>query len=374
MFLLAPPTAATPPLSYPHPVITEVLYAVPTSAGDANRDGKRDSAGDEFVELINPHDRAINLRGYTLRDSATGKSQFRFTFPSVEVQPGQVVVVFNGNGATMKGNVGDSKAAPAKGNANFHGALVFDAKTASSRASWANKSDYVLLSSPDGSPLECVYWGDDKKPPAKTLVCEKAPAISHGSVQRSGEPEGNEQPDTAPSPGPDGAEPALTVPEKPGQGSAPDASGNPAPANEKRPPQNTQKGQQPASAGHPDAPRTTKPGSGSPTGYQRRQPPPSPTAASHRPRVPFGAFVAHPPSPQSVVGKVTDAPEGDPGILFSPGLYPLEEQVQQEDVTTDGSGTGSGNDLGGDHPGARPRTDQGPKKTERPDRTSGDPR
>ena len=72
-------------VSFPHPLITEVLYAVPTSGdSDPNRDGKREVSGDEFIEFVNPHDRAIELRGYTLTDgSPTAKTTLRFTFPAL---------------------------------------------------------------------------------------------------------------------------------------------------------------------------------------------------------------------------------------------------------------------------------------------------
>ena len=61
----SPSAAPKPPVEFPHPLITEILYAVPKGdAGDANQDGKRSPTGDEFVELINPHDKPINLKGY----------------------------------------------------------------------------------------------------------------------------------------------------------------------------------------------------------------------------------------------------------------------------------------------------------------------
>lgn len=53
-----------------HPTITEVLYDVPGRlAGDANKDGKRTSGGDEFIELANLSSAPINLKGYTVLDS-----------------------------------------------------------------------------------------------------------------------------------------------------------------------------------------------------------------------------------------------------------------------------------------------------------------
>jgi hypothetical protein len=63
---------ANPPVAFPHPLVTEVLFNVPRGEeGDANGDGKRSATGDEFVELVNPHDRPISLKGYRLIDGTT---------------------------------------------------------------------------------------------------------------------------------------------------------------------------------------------------------------------------------------------------------------------------------------------------------------
>src|SRR5262245_22470861 len=125
-----PASAETAPIPFPHPLITEILYAVPNAAeGDANGDGSRHVAGDEFVELINPHEKPINLLGYSITDrNAPSKGQLRFTFPSVVIPPRGLVVVFNGceqgwaeaapaaTGGAAAGAapviVGDSKRAP----------------------------------------------------------------------------------------------------------------------------------------------------------------------------------------------------------------------------------------------------------------------
>jgi hypothetical protein len=176
------------PVAFPHPLITEVLYAVPNSDdGDANKDGTRQAAGDEFVELINPHERAIQLFGYTLTDrNPEKKGQFKFTFPALELPAGGVVVVFNGFESSWSGvgPVGDSTKAPSGPNESFHGAYVFTARASSSRISWANGGDFVLLSDPSSQPIECVTWGTFKeKVPAAPLI-ETAPLTSKGSVQR----------------------------------------------------------------------------------------------------------------------------------------------------------------------------------------------
>lgn len=336
MFFLAPPVANAPPLAYPHPIITEVLYAVPTKAGDANRDGTRDSAGDEFVELVNPHDRPINLRGYSITDSGEGKARFKFTFPDVTLQPGQVAVVFNGSDAHMKGDVGTSKVPPEGGNPDFHDALVFDAKSSSSRASFANKSDYALLVAPNGSPLECVFWGDDKKPPANCPLCEEAPAVTHGSVQRA-------RIDTpAPKPSP---KPAPETTPKP-------ASTSPASPSTSRPKEPDPKSGD-AAAGKP---ASSKDPSSRKTYTRKSEAPPEPPPPARK-TLTFGPFEAHPRLPASLVGELPGA-DDDSGILFSPGLYPLvpaDPASRESGQTTEGkTGGGAQAPSTSDRPNAGP--------------------
>jgi hypothetical protein len=214
----APATPAPSPAATPksmHPVITEVLYAVPKE-GDADQDGTRSATGDEFIELVNPHDKPINLKGYTLTDGksqaqakqeakpaegsktdvkgkpkkeATGhrpeESRVRFTFPELTLQPGEVVVVFNGYESHTPGPVGDAKAAGAK-NDKFSNAYVFSMHCKSQYMALANAGDCVLLSDPEGNAVESVTWGNtaDKKPEKAAPVTHKAPE-SRGSVQRT---------------------------------------------------------------------------------------------------------------------------------------------------------------------------------------------
>jgi hypothetical protein len=185
--ILAAGAAAAPPVAYPHPLITEVLYAVPTgSAGDANADGSRDATGDEFVELVNPHDRPIQLKGYTLRDrNPDDKGGVRFTFPAMELKPREVVVVFNGLNARWTGPVGDSDKAPAGPSERFGGAHVFTMRAASEMHGFGNGGDWVLLAAPDSKPVQCVTWGDfSEKPPDAIPLLETAPRVSDRSVQR----------------------------------------------------------------------------------------------------------------------------------------------------------------------------------------------
>ncbi len=181
------------PVAFPHPLITEVLFAVPTGdAGDANRDGQRQVAGDEFVELINPHVQAISLRGYTLMNRPTGSggtASVRFTFPAMTLEPGQVVVVFNGHDSNIPGPVGTSRAAPTSRNPNFGEAWVFSMQAPSTRSAFTNSGDWVSLHAPGpglrpGDPVQVVRWGrPDGTPPPAPLI-EDAPSNAKGSVTR----------------------------------------------------------------------------------------------------------------------------------------------------------------------------------------------
>lgn len=198
-----------PPVASPHPLITEVLYAVPTEKAahgdltlcDASKDGTRDATGDEFVELINPHDTPIELKGYTLSDTATveaaskkpekGKRAapgVKFTFPALTLQPGEVVVVFNGHKQTWTGPVGDTFKAPAARHDRFDNAWVFTMRAASSRAGFSNAADFILLSAPDGTPVERVRWGAGPGTPVPkdAALIEDLPSTNSGSVQRDG--------------------------------------------------------------------------------------------------------------------------------------------------------------------------------------------
>lgn len=184
------PAPSTPLVPFPHPLITEVLYAVPTgAAGDASGDGTRDAVGDEFVELINPHDKPIQLRGYTITDrrqiSTRDQKPFttvRFTFPALELQPGEVVVVFNGHQQKWSGPVGDSaRAAP--GNPRFAGARIFTMNNTSSRSGFANTGDCVILWAPTGQAIHAIRWGD-VPPPDGTMIVEEAPTVTGQSVTR----------------------------------------------------------------------------------------------------------------------------------------------------------------------------------------------
>jgi hypothetical protein len=65
----------------------------PAAAGDANCDGTRDGADDEFVEIVNVSTAAVTLEGITISDAVT----MRHTFAAgLVLQPGKAVVVYGG--------------------------------------------------------------------------------------------------------------------------------------------------------------------------------------------------------------------------------------------------------------------------------------
>ncbi len=190
--------AAKNDIPYPHPVIVEVLFNVPNvAAADADKDGKRDAQGDEFVELINPHNKPINLKGYTITDRfPKGGKQLSFTFPDCELAPGEIVVVFNGYQSKPAGAVGDSKSAPPSVNDQFHNAKVFTMKIDKRNKGFANNGDFVILRAPDGSPIDAVVWGFPSHiPPGDTLRIQQVGNNVKGSVQRT-HPKGDLEPHT----------------------------------------------------------------------------------------------------------------------------------------------------------------------------------
>lgn len=191
LVLLAVAPSAAADLPAHHPQITEVLFNVPTGdAGDASRDGERHAAGDEFIEIGNPSKDPINLKGYVLfsRRSSFGGSAtggVRFVFPDVELPGYAVCIVFNGCDARWEGPVGDDERPPDTGHPDFSGAMVFSMRNTSERRALANNGDWIVLSAPDGTPIDCVMWGDpDPPPPPDTLRVQKVDANPKGSVQR----------------------------------------------------------------------------------------------------------------------------------------------------------------------------------------------
>ncbi len=98
--LFSPGTTATGATTIPKPlppltvIVNEVLADPPLAeAGDANQDGTRDAAEDEFVELANVGDDPVDIGGWMLGDDES----INFTFPEGYVlQPRDIIAIFGG--------------------------------------------------------------------------------------------------------------------------------------------------------------------------------------------------------------------------------------------------------------------------------------
>jgi uncharacterized protein (TIGR03437 family) len=138
-------------------VINEVLADPPDgAAGDANRDGVRSAAQDEFVEIVNASAQDYDLGGYQLLTRTSGGVDvLRHTFaPGTLLPPGTAVVIFGG-------------AQPATFNPSdpaFGGAQVLTAATGG--LSLLNGGSTVTLLDPSGTPVEQMSYGDDVHLPA----------------------------------------------------------------------------------------------------------------------------------------------------------------------------------------------------------------
>lgn len=123
-------------------VITEMLADPPKgAAGDANGDGVRDPADDEFVEIVNEADTPVCLTGWALGDV---KNPERHVFPiAPALPPGGIVVVFGGGVPT-----GD-----------FGGAATLTAQFGG-RLSLTNDGDVLTLRDTRDKPVARVSWGD----------------------------------------------------------------------------------------------------------------------------------------------------------------------------------------------------------------------
>ena len=87
-------------------VFNEVFYDPPTGlAGDANNDGTRDPADDEFIELINNSGSSLDVSGYKIYDAVAGglptEQTLRHTIPgSTILPPNGVLLIFGGGTPT----------------------------------------------------------------------------------------------------------------------------------------------------------------------------------------------------------------------------------------------------------------------------------
>ncbi|MEK6324788.1 MAG: lamin tail domain-containing protein [Acidobacteriota bacterium] len=120
--------------------INEYLADPPDGlAGDANGDGVRDSAQDEFIEVLNRTGVPVDVGGYSISDA----DSLRFTFPPDTIIPaGEVAVIFGGG--TLAGEYG---------NALVNG-LAFTAAL-----SLNNTSETITIKNASAVTIESVTYG-----------------------------------------------------------------------------------------------------------------------------------------------------------------------------------------------------------------------
>lgn len=172
-------------------MLTEVLFNVPRGDdGDANGDGIRTSAGDEFFEVHNPHDEAIEMGGYVFANRllfrrGSEERAVTFRFPRFELGPGETAVVFNGYDSEIPGPVGTAERAPESTNESFGGAWVFTMGNNSRFRAMNNKGDYVLLMTARREVVDSLMWGNpDEDLPEGVERPQKVTADPGGSMTR----------------------------------------------------------------------------------------------------------------------------------------------------------------------------------------------
>jgi uncharacterized protein (TIGR03437 family) len=129
-------------------VINEILSDPPDGlAGDANHDGVRDSASDEFIELVNSTTRDLDLSGYQLQSRSTTANtdtvRHRFTSGTV-LSAGTALVVFGGGTINSK-------------NPAFGGAQIFRASTGG--LSLNNGGGVITVRDSTGAVVTAVTYG-----------------------------------------------------------------------------------------------------------------------------------------------------------------------------------------------------------------------
>ena len=129
-------------------VINEILSDPPDGlAGDANHDGVRESASDEFIELVNSTSRDLDLSGYQLQSRSTtaNTDTVRHRFPSGTVlSAGTALVVFGGGTINAK-------------NPAFGGAQIFRASTGG--LSLNNGGGVITVRDSTGAVVTAVTYG-----------------------------------------------------------------------------------------------------------------------------------------------------------------------------------------------------------------------
>jgi len=80
-----------------HAIVINEFLADPIGAGDANGDGTTDAEDDEFIELYNNSNSAINITGYKIKDALATNHIFPI---NSYIEPYDVIIIFGGGTPT----------------------------------------------------------------------------------------------------------------------------------------------------------------------------------------------------------------------------------------------------------------------------------
>ena len=162
-----PPTRTPSKTPGPRVVINEILADPDPVQGDSNRDGVISSDDDEFLELVNISEQALDLSGWMVFDGV----RLRFTIPEGTILgPGCGLVVFGGG----------------QPEGDFGGSLVFTA----SSLGLNNRGDVITMKDPAGIEVAGVSYGpegnQDQSLTRNPDLIGPLPLVPHSQLPQAG--------------------------------------------------------------------------------------------------------------------------------------------------------------------------------------------
>jgi hypothetical protein len=175
----------------PEIVISEILADPPPGvAGDANRDGARDSKEDEFVEIRNLGDQDVDIGGWSLSDDDVREDK-RFRFPTGAVLRvgGRAVLFGGGTPGNVPGQVFVDDGSIGNGLTNGGDTVVLidpasaDTLTISSYGSLGGNGQSMVRSDDEGYVLHGEFPGKDAfSPGAPRPVAHRLQLVLPGAA------------------------------------------------------------------------------------------------------------------------------------------------------------------------------------------------
>jgi len=149
----APPSVYDTSAFVSEPVVVNEFLADPDLvAGDANCDGIIDPYDDEFIEIVNRGEEAIDLTGVTLSDSYS----VRHVIGSVTLMKNQVLVVFGGGTPLL-----DGSSASSDSHCRDVTSWAFIETATTGGLALSNTGDDITVTHPSGVVLTSLSYGDE---------------------------------------------------------------------------------------------------------------------------------------------------------------------------------------------------------------------